>query len=49
MLKDNIKKIVRILKDNNVIIKPNGNKEIKILIYNILLLISGGHNGEKEN
>ena len=48
-IKDNIKKIVRILKDNNVIIKPNGNKEIKILIYNILLLISGGHNGKKEN
>lgn len=48
-IKNNIKKIVRILKDNNVIIKPNGNKEIKVLIYNILLLISGGHNGKKEN
>lgn len=34
--------IVRVLRDKKVVIKPTGNKRIKVLIYRVLLLAYGG-------
>lgn len=44
-----INRIVSVLKSNNVVIKPTGKKLIKIIIYKMLLLMSGGRHGEETN
>ena len=39
-IKGNVRRIVSILKDNDIILKPNGKKLAKVFLYKILLFWS---------
>lgn len=48
-IKRDIDTIVKILRENRVVIKPTSKKKIKVLIYRAMLFISGGKNEQEKN